>query len=208
MSTLPKIRNSAMYLWWFVPIVAIGGWFFPYLGLFVIACMFAPVLVAIKRGRHWCGWLCPRGALFDGVMSRISPKRKIPAVMRSKGFRLGAMLVLMGMMVVQLILAWPDPAAMSRVFVLLLGVTTLAGIILSLVYRPRTWCSFCPMGTMANWLSHGKRPLSISESCRNCNACARVCPMSLTPQTVDATHADCLKCNRCVEKCPHQSISF
>lgn len=205
---LPARQRSAVWLWWAVPIVAIGGWWYPYLGLGVLACMLGPVIVAVARGRYWCGWLCPRGAFFDYVMARFSAKRPVPAWLRSRGFRWFAIAFLMGMMGGQLVLAYPNPAAMARVFVVLLGVTTLVGIGLALAYTPRAWCTICPMGTMSSWVSHGKRSLQVSSACRNCNACSKVCPMGLIPFQPDASHADCIKCGQCVQRCPVNALTF
>lgn len=208
MKLVPRRKKSAAIIWWFLPVVAIGGWFYPYLGLLVIGCMFAPVIVGAMRGRHWCGWMCPRGAFFDYLMSRFTPNKPAPAWLRSKGFRIGAMVFLMGMMAVQLSLAWPNPEAMARVFVLLLGITTVAGIVLAVAYKPRTWCTFCPMGTMASWVSHGKRPLTKSAACTDCRVCAKACPMTLQPQQPDVAHVDCIKCTQCVQRCPKHALAF
>ncbi len=207
-SFAPARRSSAAWLWVFVPIVAVGGWWYPYLGLLVIGCMLAPVAVAAVRGRYWCGWLCPRGAFFDAIMARVSRHRPAPAWLRGRAFRIGMLAFLMTVMTVQLVLAYPHGEAMARVFVLLLGVTTLAGLVLAIVYQPRTWCTFCPMGTMSSWVAVGRRPLQVSAACRDCGACGKVCPMSLAPHRVDATHADCLQCERCVARCPVKALSF
>lgn len=201
-------RRSAALLWWSLPVVAIGGWYYPYLGFLMLLCMIAPFVVGLVRGRYWCGWMCPRGAFFDYIMGRFSRNKSAPAWLRSKPFRIGMMIFLMGMMGTQITLAWPDPVAIGRVFIMLLSVTTVVGIVLAMLYKPRTWCSFCPMGTLTSWVSRGKRPLTVASACRNCSACAKVCPMDLTPQRPDHTHADCIKCTRCVELCPWKSLSF
>ena len=102
--------------------------------------------------------------------------------------------------------------AMGMVFVLLLTVTTGVGIVLALVYRPRSWCAFCPMGSMAGWIGKGRHPLQVAPSCVGCNKCARVCPMELNPGTARDngafTHGDCLKCHHCAAACPKTSLSF
>lgn len=208
MKLSPLRRRTAAFLWLSLPVVAIGGWFYPYLGYLVIPCMIAPIIVGIFRGRHWCGWFCPRGAFFDFIMRHFTPNRTAPPWIRSKAFRTGVLIFLMGMMTVQISMVWPDGRAIGRVFVLLLGVTTVVGIGLAVTFKPRTWCTFCPMGTMANWVSHGKRPLVVSEECKECAACAKDCPMDLTPYEGGPAHADCLKCNQCVLKCPLDALSF
>lgn len=186
----------------------IGGWFYPYLGFAMIFCMLAPVVVSAVRGRYWCGWVCPRGSFFDYVMGRFSRNKPAPTWLRSRYFRIGMLIFLMTMMTVQIGRAWPDPQAIGRVFIMLLTVTTVVGIGLALAYKPRTWCSFCPIGTMSSWLAHGKQSLVVSNTCRNCSACAKLCPMGLNPQQVDGSHADCIKCAICVTRCPSQALTF
>lgn len=204
----PTRRRTAAIIWWFLPIVAIAGWFLPYLGYLMLICMLAPVVIGAFRGRLWCGWVCPRGSFFDYIMARFSRNKPAPAWLRSKAFRNGMIAFLMTVMGVQLTLAWPDPAAIGRVFIMLLTVTTIVGMGLAVAYRPRTWCSFCPMGTMTSWFSHGKRPLNVTSACKDCSACGKVCPMYLTPQHPDSSHASCIKCERCVMVCPRNAISF
>ena len=116
---------------------------------------------------------------------------------------------------VQMYFAWGDWNAAGRVFWNIILATTVVGVILSFVYAPRTWCSFCPMGTLSSWVSPRKTPLPggfvnihVSDTCRmKCKSCARVCPMQLTPYDCRGEgsgylHADCIKCGKCVSACP------
>lgn len=205
---LPARRRSAAILWWLLPVFVVGGWFYPYIGLLMPICMLAPVAIAPIRGRYWCGWVCPRGSFFDYIMGRFSRNKPAPKWLRSKGFRLGMLAFLMTMMTTQIVLAGPDLQAIGRVFITLLAVTSIVGIGLALAYRPRTWCGFCPMGTMASWFAHGKRPLHTSSACTSCPACTKLCPMGISPHKPDNTHSDCIKCTRCVTVCPRKAISF
>jgi polyferredoxin len=176
----------------------------------MLICMVASVAFANKIGRYWCGWMCPRGSFFDYMMGRISRNRSAPSWMRSTAFRVGALVFLMGMMSVQMALAWPDPQAIGRVFIVLLTATTLVGIGLALAYKPRTWCTVCPMGTMATWAAQGhNRALQVDDAtCSNCSACSRLCPMELTPQQPDQARTACIKCELCITRCPRKALSF
>jgi polyferredoxin len=208
---VPARRRSAAWIWWLLPAVMISGWFFPYLGLLMLICMVASFAFAHKVGRYWCGWMCPRGSFFDYIMGRVSRNRSAPAWMRSTGFRVGALVFLMGLMTMQLTFAWPDPQAIGRVFILLLTVTTVVGIGLALAYKPRTWCSVCPMGTMASWAAKShKRALRVdAQACSSCAACAKLCPMELTPQQPEQPNASsCITCEICVSRCPRKALSF
>lgn len=112
-------------------------------------------------------------------------------------------------------MAWGDWGAMGRVFWRLIVTTTIIGVILSFLYAPMTWCSFCPMGTLAAWATPTRAPLPrafssvhVDKGCQvRCQKCARVCPMQLKPhesrgQDIGYLHPDCFKCGKCVKACP------
>ncbi len=203
-----KRRRSASVLWWGLPIVLVGGIIFPPLGFILLSCLIVSPLLAAVKGRHWCGWMCPRGAFFDYVMPRWSRNVSMPSWMSSTAFRYGLMAVLMSFVGVRMVLAWPNPWAMGGVLMTMLIVTTIAGVGLALVFKPRTWCRLCPVGTLSSLLAKGKRPLHVASTCKDCSVCGKACPMDLTPQKVDASHADCLKCDVCIERCPPKALSF
>lgn len=205
---VPLRKKTAAWIWLLLPTFVIIGLLYPIAGFAMLICMIAPVVVATVRGRHWCGWLCPRGAFYDAIMTRLGRHPRAPAWLRSMPFRVTIIVFLMGMMGVQMTLAWPNLAAMGRVFVNLLVITTMIGIVLAAFFPARTWCSFCPMGTLASWVATHQRPLHVASNCRNCAACAKVCPMSLTPHKADASQADCLRCTACVARCPVSALSY
>lgn len=205
-------QGTKSVIWLMLPIAIIGGWVYPPIGFGVLACMIASVAVSFKKGRAWCDY-CPRGTFFDTVMARWSAGRSVPRFLRSTPFRVLMLAFLMGMMTVQTIGAWGDVHAMGRVFWMLLTVTTVVGIVLAVPIHPRTWCAFCPMGSMANWIGRRKQPLHVDTStCTGCGACSLVCPMELNPGAFREDgvmeHGDCLKCRKCVVQCPRSALSF
>lgn len=203
------------YLFW-VLLVFLGiGLVYPVIGLAALICMIAPVAAAPFRGRYWCGNYCPRGSFYDHVLSKISPKKKVPAFFSHAAFRVFMVFFIMTVFAVQMYYAWGDISAMGMVFVRIILVTTLVGIFLGVLYHERTWCNFCPMGTMASWISKKQKvwPLFVDSSCVNCKLCSKVCPMQLTPYVdkntpAGFTHSDCLKCKRCVASCPKKALAF
>ena len=112
-------------------------------------------------------------------------------------------------------------AGIGKVFWTIIVMTTIVGVTLSFIYAPRTWCSFCPMGTISNWVAPKKAPLPksftnihVSSACQmKCKQCARVCPMQLTPydsrgEAVGYLHPDCLKCGKCTLACPTKIMTL
>ena len=99
---------------------------------------------------------------------------------------------------------------------------TIGGVILALAVNPRTWCSFCPMGTMQQIMNKlGKRlrinrrteefiTITNRESCTECGRCSRVCPMLLEPYSNwdDDQFKDesCIKCLTCIQNCPSRLL--
>jgi polyferredoxin len=121
----------------------------------------------------------------------------------------------MTVLAVRMTQAWPDPGGIGLAFVTVLTVTTLVGIILGVVYHQRSWCTFCPAGTVAKWISRGrKRPdLLVGDSqCIDCKRCSKVCPLELKAYSYRAEgimrDGDCMKCGMCVESCPRNALSW
>ncbi len=207
------MRNKLQpYLFWILLAFLAVGFVYPAIGLVAIVCMLAPVIIAPFKGRFWCGNWCPRGSFYDHALARLSPKRPIPPFFRSKGLRVFMLAFIMTVFSVQTYYAWGDLAAMGLVFINLIFVTTVVGVILGAVYHQRTWCAFCPMGTLASWLSRGAMPLKVAPSCVSCGLCAKACPLQLQPQRGKEagtfTDGDCLKCDRCTAVCPKKALGF
>ena len=150
-----------------------------------------------------------------------SPHRQIPPFVRTFGFRLLLVIVVFGSFGIGMYFAWGDLAAIGGVFWRMIVVTTLIGIVLSFVYAPMTWCSFCPIGSLAAWAAPKKSPLPkgfvgirVDERCEaTCQTCARVCPMQLKPyesrgKTEGYLHSDCFKCGKCAKACPHHAVGM
>ena len=219
-TALQRDLNKAAYnrrlrlkrvLWIALPLSIIGGFLYPPLGFAVLICMGASVGIAFKHGRAWCDF-CPRGTFFDVIMRPLSPNRPLPKFLRITGFRVFALAFIMGMMGFQLSQVWGDVPQMGFVFVKLLLITSLLGIVLALLINPRTWCTFCSMGSMASWIGRRKRPLQVSSACVSCGACDKACPMNLSPSSHkdqgQMEHGDCLKCSACTAKCPKAALSW
>lgn len=216
MSVLKELRKKRgrlqSYTWIGLPLVIIGGWFFPNLGFFLLTCMIGANAIALWKGRAWCDWMCPRGSFYDLFLKKISAQREIPAFFRDMRFRLSMLAVLLAVLGSQVYLAWGDLNKVGLAMVRVLTVTTATGLLLGTIFHQRIWCHICPMGTISNYLSEGKQPLAIGSACVDCKACSRVCPMQLKPheyrdQGVMGDN-DCIKCSTCVAACPKKALSF
>jgi polyferredoxin len=194
-------------------IVIVGGWFYPLLGYFVPICMIG----GIAFGRKWCDWYCPRGSFFETVISRISPNKLIPAVFKSLPMRIGMLTVFMSIITVQTIRLWPDPYRIGRVFWVLFAISSSVSIILAVIYHPRVWCCFCPVGSMAAWGGgvKGRQFVKIDSSlCNECGLCRVVCPTCISPHMYKNNgiekiiDSSCLECGICVTACPQKALKL
>ena len=208
-----------VHQWSWVILVAfcVIGLIFPVIGAAALICMVAPVMMAFFKGRKWCGVFCPRGSFLDVVLGKMAHKGRIPSLLKQTWFRILFLGLLMGAFAVQFVLAWGDWLTIGQVFVRMILLTTLAAILLGVLYNQRAWCLICPMGTMAHWVSgtpavKNNIPHIVfqKEKCIDCKLCSKHCPVEIR---VHAYHekgkvlnADCLKCQTCIAKCPKKSL--
>lgn len=205
------------WVWILLIMFCVIGIFYPIIGLAALICMLAPSVVAIFKGRMWCGNFCPRGSFNDMLLSKISKKRSVPKFLKSTWFKLTFLAFVMGAFTLQIAFAWGSMIGISFVFVRMIVITTIITIILGIVYNQRTWCMICPMGTMAHYVaklelvkSKFRHVVFEKDKCTNCRICSKSCPIGVDvlshKNTGKVTDADCLKCSVCVEKCPKKSL--
>jgi len=145
---MARKKLSQYLMIWLLPLIIIGGLFWPLLGYIVFFMMVFFLVLSYFKGRFWCANLCPRGAFCDIVLHRVSAKRPIPAFITSRGFRWTVFAVFMAFFITQFILSEKDIPAIGLVFVRMCLVTTLITIIIGMPGHQRMWCAFCPMGTL------------------------------------------------------------
>ena len=195
-----------------VLIVILGGWFFPFLGWIVPIVMILGIVTSIFHGRLFCGYFCPRGAFYDRLISYISAKRHIPSWLRSMTFRWIVVVLLIGLMISQLIKHFDHVGDWGHIFWFMCTGTTLIGVLLAFFYHPRTWCAFCPIGTIGRVAGGSRSVIHLDISrCVDCRKCEKVCPMDLNiiRQTKQETivNPDCLQCRECIQSCPRRALS-
>ena len=151
--------NCGKILYTVVPI-SFGGFFYPKLGL-ILYPMFMIIMVSgFVRGRFWCGNLCPRGAFLDIVAHKISPNKKISGIFRSKVIRYTALTVMFsvfGLNVFKAFQAYGSAGFADKLG--MAGVCAATTVIALRFSHSRTWCSFCPMGSVQRHLHELKRIL-------------------------------------------------
>jgi polyferredoxin len=219
MATLIHDRTSIaddrrLRQWLLAPIVGVTiafGWRYPWLGFTVPGAMFLGIVGGLRRGRYVCGNLCPRGSFFDRLIAPLA-RRAIPALLRSMPLRWGIFTLLMGFMGWRLADNPADPGHWGLVFWSMCAITTVVGVVLALIFHPRSWCTVCPVGTLSNVVGGGRYQLSIDHSCRECDKCEQSCTFDLPIVNhkgagVVAEH-DCLQRSACAESCPQGALKW
>ena len=179
-----------------------------------VVCMVAPLVVAVFKGRFWCGNLCPRGNFYDKIVAKFSNKKSVPKFLKSSYFRAFVVLFMMSMFTIGIRKNWGDLYGVGMVFYRIIVVTTVIGIVLSLFFNHRTWCHFCPMGTLASVIARvrkSKNVLHVSETCVSCKLCEKKCSLGIVPYEYKANaleHPDCIQCGKCVAACPKDAIGY
>jgi len=182
------------------------------LALGAVVCMLAPVVVGVFRGRFWCGNLCPRGSFFSLLSKRLGRTAPAPAIFRSRKFRVPFLIALFSLMGVCLARTGGNPSSIGFALYRMIVLTTIVGVVFSVFWKGRVWCSICPMGTLASLVARARRSsraYAVFDSCVSCGICAKKCPMSLTPhhyRGCSLLHPDCVQCAACAESCPKGAI--
>ncbi|KUO51132.1 MAG: ferredoxin--NAD(+) reductase [Desulfitibacter sp. BRH_c19] len=222
------LRN---WSWVFILLVAFAGLWYPKLGLLMIPVMIALPIFGFKKGKFWCGNICPHGSLFDRFILQVSANKRIPSWAISKitiGLALFWFMYMLGNRLVKVSELWGSTPFLDKlgfIFVMNYLVVTIVGTILAVFISPRTWCRFCPMGSVQillyklgtllgmNKASDEKVTIASTEACHKCAKCSRVCPVQLTPylevsENNQLNNAACIRCGTCVVNCPAKILSL
>jgi ferredoxin-type protein NapH len=187
------------------------------------------LVATIVLGRGFCSWGCFYGGWDDGF-SRLKKRRtikKISELWKWMPFAVLIMVVLTAALAMMpTYCAWICPFKAVTEFEQVTNVesATKAGIFLSLfgglvvvlpiMTRKRTQCSFlCPLGAI-NSLSNKITPFTVKidkNACNECYKCVEVCPLfALTKEDINAGKVSifCSKCGKCVDACSKKAIHY
>ncbi len=160
-------------------------------------------LLTFLFGRHFCGYLCPIGAVQELAYAVPSPKVRLPW---KRGLSLVRGLVFVLILAAGLgfsisVLAFFGIQEFFRLVFSAGFVVFLAVIALSLfIYRP--FCRLiCPVGVIFQLVATPARwKIRRTDACIECRKCERVCPTSEAGR--DDLKGECYLCRRCMDVCP------
>jgi polyferredoxin len=183
------------------------------------------VVMTIIFGRAFCGFICPFGALQEGIR----------CVGRKIGFRtdceLPTQLDHYLRYLKYLVLAWAiylsytgsqlgfrpyDPYVALMHFgqeteTISIGLIVLVAVLVAALFSKNLWCRYlCPLGAFYG-LFNGLKIFAIRRDkgkCIDCGTCNRVCPHGIDIQHQEnIKDADCVSCLECVANCPVKCLT-
>lgn len=119
-------------------------------GLFGFACIGAPLYHAARgHGKVHCAKYCPRGSLLGRFLERISLGNSLPVAWRAQTVKhalVALMLTMFGFSLSHALQAPQPLVAVGFATFRLMMVSLAVGVIMGVVFKPRSWCQVCPMG--------------------------------------------------------------
>jgi len=186
-----------------------------------IVLLVGTIGIALVMGRAFCGQICPLGAiqeLFARAGRKLFGKRfTMPAVL-DRPARYLKYLVLVGItlwtwVAAELVIRAYDPWAAyhhltsAELFTeFSIGFVILLVAVGGSVFYDRFFCKYaCPMGAFLAVFNRISmfRVSRDAETCVDCGACDKACPVNLPVATCDTMNsAECIACSECVTACP------
>jgi len=180
------------------------------------------VLSTLWIGRRFCGWVCPLGAVQEGIFSLRSKsykiKRRLPFWYDRKFSVIKYLLLGLTIFLAVMTLGWRYMrlcpfVTLSRLPVLLWqSALVLVLIVISSFLVERFWCRFlCPYAALMNIAQKLGKFMGVSrakmkrnlERCNDCGVCVLYCPMNLNLSESEYIQSeDCIHCGLCAEVCP------
>ncbi|AOT71350.1 4Fe-4S ferredoxin [Geosporobacter ferrireducens] len=116
-------------------------------GLLGFICMSAPIYHALRgKGKIHCSKYCPRGSLLGKFLQRLSFENELPLFMKGKKAKNTLLGLMLFMFSLSLYHAGFDSRAIGFAVFRLMTVSLIFGMIMGIIYKPRSWCIVCPMG--------------------------------------------------------------
>ncbi len=179
--------------------------------------------MALATKSTFCGWICPFGALQEGIgltARKLGLKKWVPPIWADRAARYLKYMVLVwatfgagiaGAMVfrdVDPFHALFEPlTAGFGLSMLVLIVTLLASTVVD-----RPWCKYaCPLGALIGLMGRASlvKIERDAQSCTACGLCDRKCPMGVAISTSHrVATTECNNCLTCTEVCPHGALDL
>lgn len=116
-------------------------------GILGIVCMGTPILHALRgEGKVHCIKYCPRGSFLGKFLAKLSLGYPLPKLMGTRRFKNGLLILMGTVFTFAIIHSGGNFTKLSTAFYRFMGVSFIVGIIMGILFKPRSWCVVCPMG--------------------------------------------------------------
>ncbi len=144
------IKNNNSYMKWswifFLSFMGLGVIDIRFAALGLI-CMISPILFSSTgKGKKHCSSYCPRGSFLGKFLDKFSIGHNVPSFMKSKSLKNGILIFMLSVFSFSLYKGGFTLSNIGFTVFRLVFVTTIIGIFLGIFYKPRIWCTICPMG--------------------------------------------------------------
>lgn len=116
-------------------------------GLLGFACMGAPLYHVLKGdGKIHCKAYCPRASFFDRWLGQISMNGDMPAFMKTKWFKKLLLTAMLSVFALAVYRSGGSLTHLAHALYRLMAVSMGVGVVMGILFKPRSWCAVCPMG--------------------------------------------------------------
>lgn len=182
----------------------------------------AIVISTLLVGNAFCGWVCPFGALQDGIawvrkklhLPTLTVPPRVDKALRWGRFAVLALVVYMSVTTAKLWFAGYDPYVTLFSLQWIFNFTTamwpalaiLAVVIVGAFLVERAFCRYlCPLGAVFSLLNRFSlvRIRRSAPTCTSCKLCDKACPVGIEPAKASPfASTDCIGCMDCLTTCP------
>lgn len=120
----------------------------PVVGLAVPALVLIAVISNAFRPNWFCSNACPRAKILGGFFRRFSRNRPTPPSLYTGQMRMVLCGALLFCSISQTSRYWKDLPRLGLFFWSVCVVSLVFAIAFALLYKPRSWCALCPVGTL------------------------------------------------------------
>lgn len=116
-------------------------------GILGLLCMSIPIYLALRGGgKVHCSKYCPRGSMLGNFLGRISLNNSLPKYINNKKVKNIMLAWMILMFSISLFMANGDFTKTAQAIFRMMAMSTTVGIVMGVIFKPRSWCVICPMG--------------------------------------------------------------
>lgn len=157
-ATLKRKKNHQHWTWILIVTFFILGFMDTRFGILGLLCIGTPIVHALRgEGKLHCSKHCPRGSFLGKFLIHLSMDRPMPKVMRSKRAKHLLLIVMLSVFSFSMYHTGFVFEKMAFVLLRFMGLSFLIGIMMGIIFKPRSWCQVCPMGTGAGLIASTKK---------------------------------------------------